>query len=77
MYIIVIGSYMFSVISILNNVHIVHPPPPHLSARGGWTSYQIFKKGGPDRASHFEKGVAGKEGGNFFQGFAIFTKKLN
>ena len=71
---------MFSVISILNNVHIVHPPPnplPHLSARGGWTSYQIFKKGGLDRASHFEKGVAGKEGRNFFQGFAIFTKKLN
>ena len=25
--------------------HSVHPPPFPLSAWGGWTSYQIYKKG--------------------------------
>ena len=40
--------------------------------RGGWTSNQIFKKGGL-KGPQFLEGVTGKEGGDFFQGVAIFT----
>ena len=49
----------------------VHPPPapPPGCAGGGWDSYQIFLTG------FNPEGVAGKEGGDFFQGVegAVFT----
>ena len=46
----------------------VHPPPP-LCAGVGWDSDQIFLTG------FNPEGVAGKEGGDFFQGVegAVFT----
>ena len=47
--------------------------PPLSVGRG---RVKIFKKGGLDRTSTLS-GVAGKEWGNFFQGVAILTKKLN
>ena len=34
----------------------------------GWTSYQIFKKGGGLIGPWLWEGVGGKEGGKFFQG---------
>ena len=63
--------------------HSVPPPssghPPFCWEVGGWTSYQIFKKGRAWQNLNFEWGVAGKEMRNFFQGggAAIFTKKKN
>ena len=45
-----------------------------LSAGGGGTSYQIFKKGGLTGPKLWE-GVAGKEGGNFFHGGLPFLQK--
>ena len=38
---------------------------------GGWTSYQVFKKGGL-KGSQLLKGVAGKERGDLFQRVAVF-----
>ena len=40
---------------------------------GGWTSYQILKKGGGrDRTSIFKAGLLWKRGVTFFEGVAIF-----
>ena len=61
--------------------HSVHPPPPFCWGRGGGggrTSYQSFKKkrgGGGLKDLNFERGVAGKEGGNLESKGSIFTKK--
>ena len=51
-----------------NLSYSVHPPPP-LCAGVGWDSDQIFLTG------FNPEGVAGKEGGDFFQGVegAVFT----
>ena len=50
--------------------HSVQPPSPSLLGGGGWASYQMFKKeGGLDRTF--------LEGGNVFQGGAIFQQKIN
>ena len=50
-------------------------PPPPLSAGGALNLLQNFQKGGAWQDLNIERGVAGKEGGNFFQRVAIFTKK--
>ena len=65
---------------------LIHPPgktPPVDSTivctpflLGGWTSYQIFKKGGL-KGSQFLKGVAGKEGVTFFRGLQFLCKKYS
>ena len=57
-------------------VHIVLPPlpPPFLSAgRGGWTSYQIFKRGSLTEPQLWEGGCW-KRGGNFFRGLQFYKK---
>ena len=54
----------------------VHPPPFLL---GGWTSNQIFKKGGGLTGPQVLERVAWKEGGDFFQGGGgcnFHTKKI-
>ena len=53
-------------------VYIVCTPPPFLLV--GWTSCQIFKKGSLIGLQLWE-GVAGKEGGNLFQGGYNFYEK--
>ena len=56
--------------------HSVHPPLS-ISAGGVEPSTKFSKRGSLTGPQLWE-GVAGKEGGNFFQGgVAIFTKKLN
>ena len=42
---------------------------------GGLNLLLNFQKGGPWQDLNFESGVAGKEGGNFFQGELQFYKK--
>ena len=65
--------------SFASNCFIIVCTPP-LSAGvvvgGGWTSYQIFKKGGFDRTSTL-RGGCWKRRGNFFQGGCNFTKEIN
>ena len=57
------------------SAHSVHPPLP-LFCCGVWASYQIFKKGGGLTGPLFLEQVAGKEGGDFFQGgLQFFNKK--
>ena len=59
------------------SVHSVHPPPS-AGWGGGVEPPTKFSKRGTRQDLNFERGVAGKEGGNFFQrGFAIFTKRIN
>ena len=55
---------------------IVCTPPLPLFCCGVWASYQIFKKGGGLTGPLFLEQVAGKEGGDFFQGgLQFFNKK--
>ena len=55
--------------------------PPTIShwvqGGGGWASYQILEKVGAFQDLNFERVVAGKEGGDFFQGVAVFSWKVN
>ena len=60
-------STEFSVL-VLQSVH------PHFFLLGGGLNLQPnFQKGGIDRAPISREGVAGKGGGDFFQGVAFFT----
>ena len=59
---------------MLNLSHSVHPPPPPFLL-GGLNLQPNFEKGRPLQDLNFEKGVAGKEGGNFFQGEGLQFKK--
>ena len=52
----------------------MHPPPLFLVGRG--IEHPIkFSKRGDLTGPQFLGGFAGKEGGYFFQGFAVFTTK--
>ena len=53
--------------------HSVHPTP-FCWGEGGWTSNQIFKKGGLDRNSTFRGGLLGKRG-QLFSGGLQFSYK--
>ena len=53
--------------------HSVHPPPP--TGGGVWTSNQIFQKRRGLTGPQLLEGVAGKEGGDFFQGGCNFHIK--
>ena len=60
---------------VLPHRDIVYTRPPHFLL-GGWTYYQIFKKGGEGtwQDLNFERGVAGKERATFFRGGCNFYK---
>ena len=52
------------------------PPPPSRSAEGEGEvepSTNFSKRGGGLTGSQFLEGVAGKEGGDLFQGVVVFT----
>ena len=69
------STKMFSNNYIFYQTHSVYPPTP-VSAGRGWTSCQIFKKDrGARQDLNFERGVAGKEGDNFFQEGLQFLQK--
>ena len=74
---------MFVDLSCSNTVHSVHhphPPPPTpypFSAGGVEPPTKFSKRGWAWQDLKFERGVAEKEGGNFFQGGFNFTKKIN
>ena len=53
--------------------HSVHPP----FLQGGWASNQIFKKGGAWQDLNFQRGVAGKEEDDFFQGAREWVQFLH
>ena len=71
--------YIFIIRVTQDCYHIVCTSfPPPCFYWGGINLLPNFQKGGAWQDLNFERGVAGKQGSNFFQeGVAIFTKKLN
>ena len=70
-------QHFLNIVAVPNNV-LVYTPPHPLSAGGGFEPPTNFsKRGGARQDLNIERGFAGKQWGNFFQGGCNFYKKLN